>query len=490
MKRTLTFLLLTFLCLTSLSLSHSARPDKFSPRLWRVYQSAQADDEFLVWVYFTDKGRHASAKLAAIRQSLSPKSAQRRLTARTPEHLVDMADVPVEAGYVQTIRPHVQRVRHESKWLNAVSLEATRRQIDLIRSLDFVKAIDLVARYRVSEPELIDAPIELRHADLDQPLAALPFNYGPSLGQLQQINVPAVHQLGNYGQGVIIGVFDAGFNNFGHEAFKQMKIIARHDFVNGDDNVSDGRDMGQFGQHGTAVLSVMGGFAEGKLIGPAFAAEFILAKTENHPTSETPREEDNWIAALEWAEGMGVDIISSSVGYLDFDAPFQGYTWQDMNGDTATITRAAVMAVGRGIVIVNSAGNNGNNPTHNTLIAPADGDGVIAAGAVNLDGIRAGFSSVGPTVDGRIKPDVVALGVGVLAAANVDPRGYQPVNGTSFAAPLTAGVAALIRSAHPDWSPMQVLDALRRTASQTNQPDNLLGWGIVNALNAVEFDAP
>lgn len=489
MKRTQTLLLLTLLCLTWLIPDHAAQPDKFSLRLWHACQVAQDDESLLVWVYFTDKGRQAGAKLAALRHSLSPKVVQRRLTVRMPHYLVDMADVPLEPSYVEAIRRSVEQVRHQSKWLNAISVRATKQQIALLRSFDFVKAIDLVARYRVSKPELIVEPPTQLHAERDRSLGALPFNYGPSLAQLQQINVPAVHQLGNYGQGVIIGVFDAGFNNLNHEAFRQMKIIAKYDFVNGDEDVSDGKDMGRFGQHGTAVLSVIGGFAEGRLIGPAFAAEFILAKTENHPGSETPREEDHWIAALEWAEGMGVDVVSSSVGYLEFDAPFRSYTWQDMDGRTATITRAAVMGVERGIVIVNSAGNNGNHPTRNTLIAPADGDGVIAAGAVNLDGIRAGFSSVGPTVDGRLKPDVAALGVGVLAAAGVDQRGYQPVNGTSFSAPLIAGVAALIRAAHPDWSPMQVLNALRRTASQADQPDRLLGWGIVNAYNAVEFNS-
>lgn len=486
MKRTLTLLLLTLLCTTWLIGEHTAQPDKFSLRLWHAYQLAQDDEPLLVWVYFTDKGPQAGAKLAALRHALSPKVVQRRLTVRAPQHLVDVADVPLEVSYVEAIRRAVWQVRHQSKWLNAISVRATKQQIAWMHSLDFVKAIDLVARYRVSKPELIAEPSRQLHDEHAQPRGAFPFDYGPSLAQLRQINVPAVHQLGNYGQGVIIGVFDAGFNNLDHEAFRQMKIIAKYDFVNGDEDVSDGKDMGRFGQHGTAVLSVLGGFAEGRLIGPAFAAEFILAKTENHPGSETPREEDHWIAALEWAEGLGVDVISSSVGYLEFDAPFRSYTWRDMDGRTAAITRAAVMGVQRGIVIVNSAGNNGDHPSRNTLVAPADGDGVIAAGAVNLNGVRAGFSSVGPTVDGRIKPDVVALGVGVVAAG-VELRGYQPVNGTSFSAPLIAGVAALIRAAHPDWSPMQVLNALRRTASQANQPDRFLGWGVVNALSAVEF---
>jgi subtilisin family serine protease len=284
---------------------------------------------------------------------------------------------------------------------------------------------------------------------------------------------------------VVIAVFDGGFNNLGHLAFQRMNIIAARDFVNNDDDVDDGPDMGN-GSHGTWTLSVIGGFAEGQLIGPAFGASYILAKTEN-TQSETPREEDNWVAALEWAEGFGVDVISSSLGYLAFDSPFDDYTWEDMDGRTTVITRAAVMAVERGLVVVNAAGNFGNNSSHNTLGAPADGDGVITAGAVNPNGRRAFFSSVGPTVDGRIKPDVMARGVRVRVASHVTQQGYLALDGTSFACPLVAGTVALMLSAHPDWSPAQVLNALRRTASHAADPNSLIGWGIIDALAAVQF---
>ncbi|MBI3949310.1 MAG: S8 family serine peptidase [Acidobacteria bacterium] len=489
MRRTLTVLLLILLCFSSFGLSNSVQPSKLSPRLWQVYQSATPDDEYLVWVYFTDKGRNLSAKYAAARQVLTLKSRQRRLTMRRPENLVDFADLPLEDSYVMAVQQHVQQFRHASKWLNAVSARATKRQIDLIRRFEFVKVIDLVGRFKSIAPEPVEQPdLSLPPASgVDQAQSQSALDYGPSFTQLNQINVPAVHNLGDFGQGVVIAVLDAGFNNLGHEAFQRMHIIAARDFVNGDDDVGDGQDMGN-GSHGTATLSVIGGFAPGKLIGPAFSADYILAKTEN-TDSERPVEEDNWVAGLEWAEGSGVDVMSSSVGYLDFDPGFGGYSWADMNGQTAVTTRAAVMAAQRGIVVVNAAGNSGGNPIHNTLIAPADGDGVIAAGAVHFDGERAGFSSVGPTVDGRIKPDVMALGVGVQTASPRTRSGYQPLPGTSFACPLVAGTAALILSAHPDWSPTQVLNALRSTASNAATPNNLTGWGIVNALAAVQFSS-
>jgi subtilisin family serine protease len=488
MKRTLTCLLLTFLCFSSLSLGHPAPPGKLSQPLWRAYQSARDNDEFLVWIYFTDKGRHPGAQYEAVRQSLTPKSRQRRLTVRAPANLVDFADLPLDASYVATVKPHVGQLRHSSKWLNAVSAWATKRQIDRIRTFEFIQAIDLVARFGRRRPEPIEWPSAREPTDgqMMVPQEDLAFDYGPSLAQLEQIDVPAVHNLGDYGQGVVIGVFDTGFNT-DHEAFRTMKIIAAHDFVSSDDDVSVDRTPGVHG-HGTSVLSVIGGFAQGQLIGPAFGSEYILARTEN-VDSETPLEEDNWIAALEWAEGLGVDVISSSVGYLGFDPPYDSFTWQNMDGQTVPITRAAVMAVKRGLVIVNAAGNAGLNFAHNTLMAPADGDGVIAAAAVDLNGARASFSSVGPTVDGRIKPDLAALGVNVELATHTDPHRYRQNNGTSFACPLIAGTAALILSVHPGWSPAQVFDALRRTASNAAHPNNQVGWGIVDALAAVQFSS-
>lgn len=459
-------------------------PAKLGQRLWHAYRAARTPDEFLVWIYFSDKGQHLKAKYREAWASLTPKSRQRRLTVRAPDQLVDWDDLPVESAYVSEVRRHVLQVRHISRWLNAVSARATRQQIDQLRQFKWVKLIELVARFKRPDPDFLEVPTDDDGSSVERLRTGGDhiIDYGASLEQLEQINVPAVHDLGFTGEGVVIGVFDTGFN-LQHQALASIRVVAAHDFVNGDDDVGDGADMGQ-GAHGTWVLSVIGGFAPGQLIGPAFGAEYILAKTEN-TESETPREEDHWIAALEWAEGLGVDVVSSSVGYLEFDPPFEGYTWRDMDGQTAAITRAAVMAVERGVVVVNAAGNSGHHPLHNTLIAPADGDGVITVGAVDVRGARARFSSVGPTVDGRIKPDVMARGVSVWVASARHPRAYRTLSGTSFACPLVAGTVALLLSAHPEWSPWQILDALHRTASQATRPDHLMGWGIVDALAAI-----
>jgi hypothetical protein len=232
---------------------------------------------------------------------------------------------------------------------------------------------------------------------------------------------------------------------------------------------------------------LIGGFYEGQLIGPAFGADFILAKTEN-TESETPVEEDNWIAALEWADSIGVDVTSTSLSYTDFDPPYQGYTWQDMDGNTARITIGADLAVKLGIFVVNSAGNYGYvAPPQNTLGAPADGDSVIAVGSVTSGGVRSGFSSVGPTFDGRIKPDLMAMGSNNYVACNWFTNCYSDNgSGTSWSCPMLAGAAALLLEVDPSLTPMELRDLLRNTASQSTNPDNLNGWGIINTHAAVQ----
>ncbi|MGE5498662.1 MAG: S8 family serine peptidase, partial [Syntrophothermus sp.] len=417
-----------------------------SPRLKTKLQTAGAGDKILVWVFFNDKAQTDLKKLSS--ELVSPESINRRSKYLPAGQVTDNSDVPVSSAYIKNLLNEGFTLKQKSKWLNGVSGWADPSLISRISAFPFVRSIDLTAAFPVRIDK--ETAAEQQAGSLGKDINS--FNYGNSAAQLQQINVPAVHDLGYTGKGIKIGVFDAGFNNLKHEVFSRMNIIAKWDFVNKGPNVQDSVGLQGEGSHGTATLSLIGGFREGEIIGPAFEGSYILAKTEN-TDSETPAEEDNWIAALEWADSIGVDVISTSLGYLVYDQPYSSYTWQDMNGRTAKITLAAAMAAKKGIVIVVSAGNEGLNTTHNTLGAPADADTVISVGAVTQQGTRTTFSSVGPTSDGRIKPDVMAMGQSDRIATKT---GYSNGSGTSFSCPLTAGVAALLLQVNPNLTPVQV----------------------------------
>ncbi|MCH7517297.1 MAG: S8 family serine peptidase, partial [Bacteroidetes bacterium] len=475
---------ITFLSmLMSVSIFAQSDINKTSPLLNDLLNASSDKDELLVWVFFNDKGENLSSYFANPNSVVSEKSLKRRAKVLAPDQLISKMDLPVNSEYIEKIVSLGFKVKQKSKWFNGVSGYVTKSEIGLISQLSSVKNLDLVRRFKSDysiEKKLNDQP---QGNLLFQPRGVNSIDYGQSFTQMNQINVPAVHDLGYTGQGITICSMDAGFDNLAHEVFSSMNIIAMWDFVDNDP------DPSQLGGHGTNTLSTVGGFKEGQLIGPAFNADFLLARTEDI-LSETPVEEDNWIAALEWADSIGVDVTTTSLSYLDYDPPFTSYTWEDMDGNTALITIAADLAVKLGIVVVNSASNSGFNPDHNTLGAPADGDSVITVGAVTSSGDRAGFSSVGPTVDGRIKPDLMAMGSGVYYATSSSSSSYGNRSvGTSFSCPILAGAAALLLSVDPTLTPMEVLDLLRQTASQSNNPDNLMGWGIINTLAAIDLIA-
>ncbi len=441
-----------------------------------------SDQPVLTWIYFSDKGNNISEYLNNPSAIISDKSLRRRAKYLPHNQLVDFTDVPLNKEYIGQLESKGIKIKQKSKWLNAVSAYLTREEIESLKNFASVRKLDLVRTFRKTAPEelLKDERITI---DNNVITGTHSYNYGASYTQLNQINVPAVHDLGYTGAGITICLMDAGFSLLSHEVFDNMNIVDTWDFVNGDADVGNGSDMGD-GSHGTETLSTIGGFKEGELIGPAFGANYLLAKTENSE-SETPVEEDNWVAALEWADDLGVDVTSTSLGYIDFDPPYDSYTWEDMDGNTATITIAADLAVKKGIVVLNSAGNEGYNSSHNTLGAPSDGDSVIAVGAVTSSGSRSSFSSVGNTVDGRIKPDVMAMGSSVTVASPYSTTGYTTSSGTSFSCPLAAGVAALILEYNPNLPPMLVRDVMRNTASNADNPDREYGWGILNALEAI-----
>ncbi len=361
-------------------------------------------------------------------------------------------------------------VQVESQWLGAVSASLDARQRESVAALPFVREVRAVGRIVTAEGP--DAAVEAL------PLVLLP-DYGASAGQLQIVGADDVIEAGYTGAGVRIGFLDTLFD-FDHPALVALKndgrLVAMRDFTG----------QGQSNYHGLSTTSVTLGFADGALVGPAYSAEVLAATTEYAPT-ETRAEEDYFIAGLEWLEANGVDVVSISLGYSVFDEGEGDYTYDDLDGDTAVITRAVDQAAARGVVVVVSAGNEGSGPWR-YIGAPADADSVITVGGVTSSGVHASFSSYGPTADGRIKPDVAAQAVGVYVATR--GGGYARLDGTSFAAPMVAGIAAQLLQANPTLTPIQIRAALRQTASQSAAPDTVLGWGIVNAGAALEYVTP
>lgn len=469
------FLILATMSFFGLAVSQPLAP--LGPLLRTYYATMPEDARIPVWVYFSDKGTSVQEQLASPPERFLTARALERRQRMGQAPLLTVEDLPLDRADILRVEQTGVKIRHEVKWFNALSVLATKAQIHALRSLPRVHEVEMVARYKTKK-EVED------HSALDALLpSSLPttpavLDYGLSLTQNAQIKVVDVHNLGINGAGVVIAVFDDAFPNLNHPALATRPILARYDFIR-NDTILTTNDT-----HGQRTFSTVGGFAEGNLIGPAYGATFVLARTEDYLT-ETPVEEDAWARAAIWADSIGVDIITSSLGYLDYDTPWPSWSWQHMDGKTTVITRTANWAVEKGIVVLNSAGNSGDNATRNTLGAPADGFNVLAVGAVTSTGSRASFSSVGPTVDDRIKPDIMAMGSGVRVVSGTS--GYTSASGTSFSCPLAAGVAGLVLSANPGLTPLQVGEAMRQTANRANNPDKYFGWGLLDALKAVNY---
>ena len=430
------------------------------------------------WIFFKDKGYEHNQKYHLIetaKERFSQRALNRRAKVLPKDELINEDDLPLFQPYLDNLNSLGIKSIVKSRWLNAMSARLTADQITEVEKLAYVHGIKPVSQYQRDFPEQPSI-------DYLAKTQIYKFDYGSSLDQNEIMRVPEVHDLGFDGSGVVVGMLDTGFDYKFHEAFSQLEVIAEYDFINDDSTTqNEPGDNDAYSQHnhGTSTLSALGGFKEGQLIGPAFGARFLLAKTED-VRSETPVEEDYWVAGIEWLERMGADVVNSSLGYNDW------YTYEDMDGKTAVTTIAADKAVEKGVVVVNSMGNEGNNSWYH-MIAPADGFNVISVGAVYTTGELVGFSSRGPTYDGRTKPDVVAMGSNVYSAQPSTTGSYTRKSGTSLSSPLTAGVAALVLQAHPYLTPFQVRDALRETADRANNPGYDYGWGLVNAYEAIFY---
>jgi len=453
-------------------------------------EPAVAAERQKYWLFFRDKGATSLSKRSALlseaKQRLSARALERRAKVLPANALVDESDFDLYQPYLNELISRGFEPVATSRWLNGVSIYATAEEIAALQDLPFVQSVQRVA-YLAAPPEpqiTPETPSLLK-------VAAHRFEYGNSLAQMEQIKATILHDAGINGANVIVGMMDSGFRWQDHEAFVHLrnKIIGERDFIQ-KDNVTRNQtgDASNQDSHGTQTFSTLGGYKPGQLIGPGFGARFILAKTEHVPT-ETHAEEDYWAQAVEWMESLGVDVTSTSLGYTEFDAGQTSYTPANMDGKTTIITKAAEMAVSKGVIVVNSAGNEGT-ATWRIIGAPADGPNVIAVGAVFSNGGIVGFSSRGPTTDGRIKPDVMAMGASVRVISPASTTQYTFSSGTSFSGPLIGGVVAQILSAHPETTPQQMMNALRTTASNAKSPNNDLGYGIVNAKAAITSLGP
>ena len=418
-----------------------------------------------VWVFFADKGPAVEARLAQPEAFLSPEALARRARQGIA---VTAADLPVWRPYVQGLQAAGWEVVATSRWLNAAVVRPGTRAVATLLEQPAVRGFQVARTW--TKPSSLAA--------WDGPLSE-PLPYGEAQLQNEMLHIQALHDQGYTGRGVRLAILDGGFTGVdqmaGFDSLRQQgRLIATRDFVDGDE------DVFQSSTHGTHVFSTIAAYVPGQLIGTAPDISVMLARTEQ-VRSETQQEEYNFLAAVEWADSMGVDVIHASLGYSVFDGGENSYTYDDMNGDNAITTRAVDMAAARGIIFTVAAGNEGSGRWH-YITAPCDADSVLCIGSVDRYGKLSSFSSVGPTADGRIKPDVVAMGTRTAVLGPNDRVSFS--NGTSLASPLIAGLVACLRQAHPDRTNMDIIQAVRLSADQAGLPDTAYGYGIPHAARA------
>lgn len=407
-------------------------------------------------IYFSDKGEN-EYMLQNPYTFLSPEAVDNKAKRGTA---IDLTDVPVAESYLQTITDLELTVKMKSRWFNYALVEGEDIALK-VAGLPFVKKVEKAGKYKV------------HFAGNKRMQTTSSLVYGESANQIEMVNGDYLHDLNSLGQGMTIAVLDGGFAGVdvapGFDSLRMSgRLLGSYDFVQNDTDVYEG------GSHGTNVLSIMAAYVDSQFVGTALRANYWLLKSENE-SSEYAVEMDNWVAAAEFADSVGADIITSSLGYNTFNDGVGDLDYSDMDGNTALVTRAADMAAKKGLLVIVSAGNEGNTQWEH-ILAPADGDSVLTIGGVDESGNYVSFASKGPTADGRIKPDVSARALGTAFVSTSVNRG----NGTSYSCPVISGLAACLWQQHPTKTNMEIYEAIRTSASHYYTPNNQVGFGVAN----------
>lgn len=430
--------------------------------LWLLLAAYIISAQEFVLIKFSDKPS-ADTYFTTPTLMLSQKALDRRVKYNIE---LNLQDVPVEENYVNQVEALGIEPVVVSKWFNGVFAELSETQIMQVENLPFVLEVETFVKNPGAPRHQSQLEDKFTVDDED-------FVYGNTEAQVTQLNLQYLHNLGFTGEGMRIAVLDAGFP--GVDEVEGFAYLRNNDKIKGGYNfVDDDPFFYTRGSHGTMVLSTMGGFIENQYVGTAIDAEYYLFITEKSE-EEIPQEEVWWIAAAERADSLGVDVINTSLGYNEFDDARYNYTYEDMDGQTAFISRGAQIAAEKGMMVVNSAGNSGGSDWH-YITAPADGVDVFTIGSVNSQGESSGFSSFGPTPDGRIKPDVSARG---SSAYVIRPNGdIDTASGTSFSSPIMAGAMACFIQAFPEIHPLILRQKVRASADHFTNPTNQIGFGI------------
>jgi len=429
------------------------------------------------WVFLKNKPNSA-AYFASPLTMLS----QRALDRRTKQNIaIDSIDVPIDVRHYSLVKNTFGiTVLAKSKWLNAIHVQGTQVDIkNLKTTYTFVDKIEF-ANKTLNAKGISSKKSTQKTKRNKFEKTTTNFNYGNAANQISMLKGDFLHQIGYTGTGMQIAVIDAGFPNVNTLAAFQ-RLRDNNQILGGYDFVDRSTDFYKGNNHGTNVLSDIGGYIDSQFVGTAPDASFYLFRTED-AENEVPLEESLWVEAAEMADSLGVDVINTSLGYTTFDNAAYNYTYNDMDGKTTFITRGAEIGVSRGMILVNAAGNEGNDDWK-YMGAPADAASIFTVGAVNATGNIAAFSSFGPTSDGRIKPDVLAQGQNVYVINHISGTAVTS-NGTSFSSPIMAGIVACFWQAFPDLTNLQIMQRIRESADKYNNPTAQEGYGIPNFENA------